>query len=260
MEYIFKDSILFLLINLFFVSKFQLINNPVKIIEESDIDDNVISFDSSSAITNESKEELIIQKDPNQIIYEGKLYFLCPSIFLCLDQSNYTFLFAENNYYNKIPNICNDHSINSLSIMASLSNDIQYYGFIRDKYYGYYSTDQNAMSTIQNNEIVIYGKKEDNLYFKYIKENKSYTLEIGNITDIISCKLINSARYICAYFINNTIQVDILALNYIEIGEKGLSILYTIQLNEFADFDNLILYEVENDPLYKLLCASKKET
>ena len=260
MEYIFKDSILFLLINLFFVSKFQLINNPVKIIEESDIDDNVISFDSSSAITNESKEELIIQKDPNQIIYEGKLYFLCPSIFLCLDQSNYTFLFAENNYYNKIPNICNDHSINSLSIMASLSNDIQYYGFIRDKYYGYYSTDQNAMSTIQNNEIVIYGKKEDNLYFKYIKENKSYTLEIDNIKDIISCKLIDSARYVCAYFINNAIKVDILALNYIEIGEKGLSILYTIQLNEFADFDNLILYEVENDPLYKLLCASKKET
>ena len=116
------------------------------------------------------------------------------------------------------------------------------------------------MSTIQNNEIVIYGKKEDNLYFKYIKENKSYTLEIDNIKDIISCKLIDSARYVCAYFINNAIKVDILALNYIEIGEKGLSILYTIQLNEFADFDNLILYEVENDPLYKLLCASKKET
>ena len=55
-------------------------------------------------------------------------------------------------------------------------------------------------------------------------------------------------------------MLDILALNYIEIGEKGLSILNTIQLNEFADFDNLILYEVENDPLYKLLCASKKET
>ena len=69
----------------------------MKIIEEADIDDYVISLDSYSVILDESKNELIIKKEPNQIIYEGKSYFLCPSFFLCSDQSNISFLFAENN-------------------------------------------------------------------------------------------------------------------------------------------------------------------
>jgi len=89
MAYIFKAFIFFLLINLFFVSKFQIITNPMEIIEESDIDDYVIALNSYSVILDESKDELIIQKDPNQIIYEGKSYFLCPSFFLCSDQSNF---------------------------------------------------------------------------------------------------------------------------------------------------------------------------
>ena len=260
MAYIFKAFIFFLLINLFFVSKFQIITNPMEIIEESDIDDYVIALNSYSVILDESKDELIIQKDPNQIIYEGKSYFLCPSFFLCSDQSNISFLFAENNYYNKTPNICNDHSINSLSIITNLPSEIQYYGFIREKYYASYSPGTYSLSTIKNNEIIIYGKQGDNLYFKYIEDNKTYTLEIDNIKDIISCKLIDSARYVCAYFINNAIKVDILVLNYNPFYGIRLSIQKTIQLNEFTDFDNLILYDVVNYASYKLLCASKKET
>ena len=231
----------------------------MKIIEEADIDDYVISLDSYSVILDESKDELIIKKEPNQIIYEGKSYFLCPSFFLCSDQSNISFLFAENNYYNKTPYICNDHSINSLFNITNLPSEIQYYGFIREKYYASFSLGSDSLSSIQINEVIIYGKQGDNLYFKYIEDNKTYTLEINNIKDIISCKLIDSSRYVCAYFINNAIKVDILTLNYNPLSGTSLSIQNTIQLNGFADFDNLILYDVVNYASYKLLCASKKE-
>ena len=182
-----------------------------------------------------------------------------PSFFLCEDESNYYYLFAENNYYNKFPNEHENNAISSLNIHKTFYSGIHFCGFIKDKEYSEHGTEKGTICSIQKNEIIIYGKKENYIYFRYIKEDNPYLLEVGNIKDIISCKYIKEGIYICAYFILNLIKVDIIAHNYIENGMKGFSKLKAISLDNFIDFDNLVLYETKKE-YYKILCASKKET
>ena len=61
----------------------------------------------------------------------------------------------------------------------------------------------------------------------------------------------------CAFFIGNKTNVNIIAYKHIDDSRKGFEILKTIELNEFLYYDNLILYNTQ-DENHKILCASKK--
>ena len=82
---------------------------------------------------------------------------------------------------------------------------------------------------------------------------------INNIGEQISCKFIRSARYVCAYFLNNILKVSNIMLKYISTSRKQLEILESKQVDECQNFDNLILYDTDKE-FYKVLCCSKKIT
>ena len=136
-----------------------------------------------------------------------------------------------------------------------MPSDVKYKGFIREKKF----TDYNPLSTIQQNEIVIYGIKGDNLYFQYIQANTNYLIKIENIREQISCKFIRSSRYVCSYFINEKMYVSSIILRYISRDQSQLTILENIEVEECNNYDNLILYDTDEE-FYKILCCTKKIT
>lgn len=213
----------------------------------------------SVSVTTTSDNVFNIHKDDNEIKYKNQLYYLSPNIYHCIDQSNNHFLFTEYNYYTKTPNEKNN-IIESISATISLLNDVQYIGYIQEKKY----TDVGLLSGILENEVVIYGKKEEKLYFKYIIEGSEHLVHIGNIRNEISCKFIRGARYLCAYIEGNKVYVNILMLIINENNEKEIVIKDTKEINDFSsnDYtlpkcDNLILYNTQEEH-HKILCCSNK--
>ena len=253
MEYVFYIAIYLFLIKFILFSKCDLIVNPIKITDEPDFDDYIINLESTTVST-PNGTRLNIIKDKNEILYNGKTYFLNKNFFLCQDESDYYFFFAEYNYYKKQPN--NNNQITSLTLSKNFPFDIQYLGYIRENENSYYGNSADRMCGIEEDEIIIYGKKGDYVYFNFTKGD-SYLIDFGNIGDKISCKLIRSARYICAYFSDDQIKLNILLHKFIQYNVKGFEIYETIVPQGFSGYDNLILYETNLD-FYNILCASKK--
>ena len=114
---------------------------------------------------------------------------------------------------------------------------------------------KNSICKIPKNEIIIYGKKENYLYFNYIGGN-DYKINIDNIGDNISCKFLRSSRYLCAFFQNKKIKICIINLIYVKRKMNELKIFETKELENDSEYDNLILYDT-NKEFYKIFCAIK---
>lgn len=93
----------------------ELIKNPVKIIDESEIDDFIISLDNTK-FEIDSLPTLNIKKDDYEIKYKDKSYYLPQNILLCKNEFSYYFLFANFNYYDKKPLMESNNIIESLNI------------------------------------------------------------------------------------------------------------------------------------------------
>ena len=158
MAYISEKLFLLIFINSIFFIESQIITNPVEVTEESFIDDFIIKIESKSVKTQEDETDLEIIEYENNIKYKEKSYYLNPSFFLCEDESDYYFLFAENFFYNKIPNEHENNEIASLNIQKTFLSDIHYCGFIKEKEYSEHGTEKGTICSIQKNEIIIYGK------------------------------------------------------------------------------------------------------
>ena len=120
-----------------------------------------------------------------------------PPLFICIDESNNYFLFENKNYYKITLN--SEFKITYLNYLKTLSIEFQYSGYIKaNKFSNLLSTKRFRVS-IDENEIIIYGKKESNIYFYFILANTYYSVEISSLGSNISCKLIKDVKYICAY-------------------------------------------------------------
>ena len=93
----------------------ELIKNPVKIIDESEIDDFIISLDNTK-FEIDSLPTLNIKKDDYEIKYKDKSYYLPQNILLCKNEFSLYFLFANFNYYDKKPLMESNNIIESLNI------------------------------------------------------------------------------------------------------------------------------------------------
>ena len=246
-------------------SKSDKILNPVKEDDITDLYNSIINFKFNRVkIKNNNKQLDVINEEEHKIKYNNQLYYLSKNIILCKDESNNYFLLSNNDYY-KMTFFSYYHyhrlektdSLESVTLIKSLQSDIQYKGYIQENHVSSYSVIENSLSNIGREEIIIYGKKGDYLYFSYIGESDYYIL-IENFGEIISCKLIGSSRYICAYFKSNKIQISILALKYNKNLQKELSIIDTIQPEGFDDYNDLIIYDTKEKD-YKVLCATKKK-
>ena len=255
MVYIFNGINLYIIYIFITFSLGQFIKNPIKIDDDSKFNDYIINLESNNKqFTTSNGKTISIIKDDTEIIYNSQSFYLSPNFYLCKDESGYYFLFANFNYYSKNPNNKNN-IIESLNLISTLPHNVKYNGFIKEKEYNHY----DPISKINKNEIIIYGKQEEYLFFKYNKEGNTYKLNINNIGENISCKLVRSSRYVCAYFLNDILEVSTIMLKYISSNNKELEIIQTKQVDECQNFDNLILYDTSVE-FYKVLCCSKKIT
>ena len=251
MVYIFNGIIFFNIFHFILLSTEEFIENPMKIINYSEIDDYIIDLEAKYFPLN-SNTILIILKDKIEIKYVNQLFYLSQNFLLCQDQSNNYFLFYKFKYY-KI--IRNNDIIVSLNYIMELPSNVKYNGFIKEKEFNV----DGVSSKIIKDEIVLYGKQEQNLYFKYIKESTDYIININNIGEQISCKFLRSSRYACAYFIEDKLYVSTFLRKYISNDNKEFTILDTKQVNECQNYDKLILYDTDEE-FYKILCCSKMIT
>ena len=250
MAFSLKQIILLIFIIL---SKNDIIDNPVAITDQSTAKDFIIDIKSDSLKTKLLKT-LKITKDNYKIEYNDEDYFLSENTFLCKDESSNYFLFSENNYYTATIN--DGDKLSSLTLKKTLPSNIKYCGYIREnEFERTIVIVPNAVADINKNEIVIYGKKTNYLYFNYITES-DYTINIDNIGDIISCKLIRSSRYVCAYFQNNKIKISMIILVNVNSKQKRLKLDETIEPDGFSGYENFILYDTD-DENYKIFCATK---
>ena len=256
MVYIFNGINLYIIYIFITFSLGQFIKNPIKIDDDSKFNDYIINLESNNKqFTTSNGKTISIIKDDTEIIYNSQSFYLSPNFYLCKDESDYYFLFAHFNYYSKNPSYTNNRIIESLNLISTLPQNVKYNGFIKEKEYNKY----NPISKINKNEIIIYGKQEDYLFFKYTNEGNTYIININNIGKNISCKFVRSSRYVCAYFLNDILEVSTIMLKYISSNNKELEIIQTKQVDERQNFDNLILYDTSTE-FYKILCCSKKIT
>ena len=137
MAYISEKLFLLIFINSIFFIESQIITNPVEVTEGSFIEDFIIKIESKSVKTQEDETDLEIIEYENNIKYKEK---------------------HENN------------EIASLNIQKTFLSDIHYCWFIKEKEYSEHGTEKGTICSIQKNEIIIYGKWENYIYFNYIKE------------------------------------------------------------------------------------------
>ena len=90
-----------------------------------------------------------------------------PPLFICIDESNKYFLFTNKKYYEISLN--SNFKIKNLNYNKTLSTDFQYSGFIKAcQFTPYLSAKIFRRIKIEGNEIIIYGKKDSNIYFYFI--------------------------------------------------------------------------------------------
>ena len=255
---IYKNNILilFVFINFIIFTKEEIIENPIKIEDDSNIDDYIIIMKEQTVITEKDSIGLITLGENNEIKYNGISFFLGPNIFLCKDESNIYFLFAENKFYEKTPRTENNIEIRSINKIKDFPNNFRHLGYIKEKE----NESLANLCEIKKDEIIIYGNKNDKfIYFYYIKEESFYTISTPTIFDKMSCKLVISSLYVCAFFYETHVFVGIIA-HFYDKDNKALKYQNDKKIEDFKDsnYDNLILYDTDND-MYKILCVSKNK-
>ena len=68
---------------------------------------------------------------------------------------------------------------------------------------------EDCLCPIEENEVIIYGKKGDYLVLTFLKKKVSYKSKELNIEDKIECKIRQKGIYLCAFTKANTVYVYI---------------------------------------------------
>ena len=101
--------------------------------------------------------------------------------FICIDESNNYFLYANKNYYQVVLNTA--FEIENLDYIKTIDSTVKFCGYIKQYGFGKGNNFLDFRSDIGENEIVIYGKKEKKIYFYYVNKNKGFEGNI-NINDL----------------------------------------------------------------------------
>ena len=133
-----------------------------------DVNENIIIMESDIVEANNSLQFKII-KDLREIIYHNQTYFLNSTVLLCQDESLFYYLYGETSFYNKTPYIENDTTIESVSKIRGLYN-VQCFGCFKEIQY----SDNGINNDIKKDEIVIYGRLNDKIFFFIISISLLY--------------------------------------------------------------------------------------
>ena len=236
----------------------EILNNPMsnpysKLIYPIIFKANVTSYNIISNGTIYTYDRLTSQL---KLSSASENFVYSPPYFLCIDESNNYFLLANYEYFKII--LDSNSEIQYFNKNKSINSDISIYGYIKQKEFqnnnnnGYY---MNNRCSIGKNEIIIYGKKENNIYFYYINNQTEYEVKINepHIREQISCKLIDSVRYICAYNCNSKVRLAYFILvknvNKIEFSLKTYK-----EIQQLQNKDNITLFDTINNE-DKIICT-----
>ena len=177
-------KILFLIIFFFSCSKEDKIENPKLIISNFQYP---IIFNGNNNYYNiiTSGKIYTIEKLTGNKIYINDSDTYNSPYFLCLDESDNYFLYANKIYYNiKLNSFFEIININE-ETTTNFNSRTEYIGCFKH----YQHNSQNVYDRIGNNEIIFYGEQTNTLYFLYIKKN--FENDASRVTDFnkkISCK------------------------------------------------------------------------
>ena len=157
--------------------------------------------------------------------------------------------------------ISEENEISTINGIINLTSEVQYSDYIQAKKYSTGTRGANASVEILQNEVIIYGKNGQKIFFHYIKEKNSYNLIINDVDDDkqISCKLAKQSINICALSQNGQIKLKFIAHIFFSRSEKdiGLDEKYSMDISQLNNHENAIIYDTENSQ-YKIICANKK--
>ena len=253
----------FIFFNIFICVNSEIINNPVKTDTQSNPINYYIGFTTNHFNFNPERsghpqtETLSISEDDNLIKFDDKSYISSSNVFLCIDQNNKKYLYADYNLYSITQN--NQGIITKMTYYKSIPNYCNYFGYIKENGFEQQYKIKGARCSIQSDEIILYGINNKKIIFYYTKENKTYDVSFEHIINNLSCKLLQKAFYLCGFDQNNQVNVIILGYFYQENEIKKL-IMHSsiIQVSGISSHDNIFLYDT-NKPDYKALCVMDKD-
>ena len=185
----------------------------------------------------------------NNIMKYHDSYIFSKSFFFCSDKSNKKYLFIDNNLFS-FTMVGKDNY--SFSLEKRISSDKQYTGYIAlEKCYK-----QEPFHDKQQNEIIIYGKKDKNIEFYFIFEGKNYFYVLGEIYENISCKLYLGINIVCIYSANYQVKLIIFGREPDRIVKKFSDV---VSFFDYQFSDDVILYDTLDDK-HKILCGRNKNS
>ena len=232
---IFYYSLLFLSL-----SKEDMFNNPKKIELESNPIDYIIIIDEPSI------------SSINNIVNYYDSYLPSQSLLLCIDESDTKFLLLENRLFS----FRGEGEHYSFTYVKNIYSDVKYTGYIT--FNQFTLEDGVNLCEIEENEILLYGKKENNIDFYFIKEGNNYPINVDDIDENISCKLFYKALFICVFSQDGQVTIKLLS-HRCSNNEQVLTKVITQNISEFSNHDMAILYDFTNYK-YKLVCAREKDS
>ena len=205
----------FTFFNIFIFANSEIINNPNNTYIQSNpknfyISFNTNQFDFNSGNSGDNHQEAIsthtetisIIEDNNIVKFDENSYTHSSNIFLCSAQNNNKYLYVDYNLY-KITQI-NQGIITQMTYYKSIPNNGNYLGYIRES-----NNEGNSC------EIILYGINHDKIIFYYMEAEENYDVSFENKINSLSCKLIKSSFYLCAFDQSN--QVNVIILRYFSL-------------------------------------------
>ena len=240
-----------------FLSKEEIINNPIKI---SDHPNPIIIPLQNQYYILTSGESIVVDKQTGEIQSRADFATYSKPYVFCIDESNQIFIYSQKNLYQ----LLEGPSYRSISINTRLDypTSNSYVDYIKETKHDVSDGIIKGKCKIQQNEIVIYGKRGAYLTFTYILAQDSSSISISSdMEDTISCKKTADSEFLCGVIINNEVFI------YLIMYLKKLSILH-----DFCGIENMkkftlilkthtevVLYDT-NIPNIKYVCAKNIDT
>ena len=112
----------------------------------------------------------------------------------------------------------------------------------------------NIISSIgQDNDFIIYGYYNDQLFFSCKSQDSHSSIQIEGINDKLSCKFIADEDYVCAIIIET--KINLFCLKY-EQKESLRLLTCTINFETYSNISEFALYDTKNDNK-KLICLKQ---
>ena len=230
------SSFLILMLNLYSsLSIEEFINNPVRSNKPSNVVEYTYIFDleknSNIIMTYDSNKTSVILNFENAYYHS---YIYSHDFFMFNNETNKNFLL-----------------VNKQSYFITKKNEKYIFTYEKDaqsnyKYIGYIQR-KNSKET----KIILYGEKNNKIYFKLLPSGKSLDISIGTNDGYFSCKFLTKRVYFCAYSKNNILYLKYFTLFF---GGNEKTEMNTKSFSDFIVHDNIILYDTSKNKI-KILCT-----